>query len=100
MKDLPDCRFDAADLPLPWTGELYAESHDRRTMYRLYFIEARPTWMAVTDEVVASGIGAKPAWDDPDWSSEVQTRQIHDAMLSGVTRCGNVRKRWRRWDSA
>ncbi|WP_156959304.1 hypothetical protein [Nocardia sp. BMG51109] len=84
---------------MPWTGELYAESHDGRIQYRLYFIERRPGWHQVTDEIIGSGIGGKPVDETADWNSGVQTREIHDAMVSGVARCENTRKRWRRWKS-
>ncbi|MVU75998.1 hypothetical protein GPX89_01920 [Nocardia sp. ET3-3] len=99
VEQLPDLKFDA-ERPMPWAGELYAMSEDERTMYRLYFIEQRPGWDKPTDLIIGSGIGVKPVSESSDWASADQTKDIHDAMDSGVTRCENVRARWRRWNSA
>ncbi|MEV6333479.1 hypothetical protein AB0M12_02070 [Nocardia vinacea] len=96
---MPGQQFDD-QTPMPWTGELYAESHDNRTLYRLYFIEGRKTWTSVTDEIVGSGVGSKPVDETTGWRSDDQTREIHDAMVSGVTRCSNIGKHWRRWNTA
>ncbi|WP_345000452.1 hypothetical protein [Tsukamurella soli] len=87
------------DRPMPWAGELYAESHDCRTLYRLYFVERRAEWAGETDEIVASGLGSKPVAEDASWTSDDQTRTIRDAMHSGIERCVNVRRVWRRWNT-
>lgn len=97
--DIPDHGFGDAR-PLPWTGELYAESTDCATLHRLYFIEGRPSWAAATDRVIASGLGSKPSGHPADWNPFMQTRQIYYAMESGVTSCENRHSAWRRWDDA
>lgn len=99
VQTLPDVKFNE-QRPMPWAGELYVMSEDERTMYRLYFIEQRPAWKGTTTQIVGSGIGAKPVSESVGWVSANQTRDIHDAMDSGVTTCENVKTRWRRWDSA
>lgn len=100
VRDLPDFAFDDQVRPMPWVGELYAESVDGRTLYRLYFIESRPGWVATTDEIYASAIGEKPVGADGGWTSDDQTADIHSAMISGTQRCDNCRKVWRRWNAA
>lgn len=96
---LPGSKFAPDRQDMPWTGELYAESSDGRTHYRLYFIERRHSWRPPTEAIVASGIGSKPSNETAGWKPEDQTRDIHDAMVSGVAFCGNTGYKWRRWDS-
>ncbi|NGX09148.1 hypothetical protein UI24_18815 [Mycobacteroides franklinii] len=81
---------------MPWTGELYAQSDDLQTYYRYYFIESRPSWNALTSEVVGCGGGSKLVSDDA--AHPAQTAQIMKAMHSGVSWCTNLRTKWRRWD--
>ncbi|SIC73997.1 Uncharacterised protein [Mycobacteroides abscessus subsp. abscessus] len=82
---------------MPWTGELYAESHDQRSLYRIYFIEARPRWTATTDTVLGCGGSSKPVIaQDSDHSK--QTVAIRDAMHSGINWCINRPSKWRKWD--
>ncbi|MFR9767074.1 hypothetical protein [Nocardia sp. SC052] len=100
VKDLKGSKFEDGRWPMPWTGELYAESSDNRTLYRLYFIEMRPEWGPPTEKIIGSGIGSKPVSETTDWTSLDQTWDIHDAMYSGVTTCENVRARWRRWETS
>lgn len=99
VQKLPDHGF-SAQRPMPWTGELYAESADCRTLFRLYFLERRETWKSSTNEIVASGVGEKPVDEDTDWTSDDQTRDIHEAMKSGITRCENLKHVWRPWNTA
>ncbi|QYC54601.1 hypothetical protein PP488_gp43 [Gordonia phage Agueybana] len=96
--DLPDHNF-TKERPMPWAGELYAESSDGQTLYRLYFIERRATPEGVTIEIVGSGVGQKPANDD-GYDPTSQTAEIKDAMHSGIERCLNTKTTWRRWNAA
>lgn len=79
VNELTDVKFDSSR-PLPWAGELYAESDDGRTMYRLYFIERRADWHQPTDRIIGCGIGSKPVDESTAWSNADQTRDIHVAM--------------------
>ncbi|RPA65745.1 hypothetical protein EF294_03125 [Gordonia oryzae] len=98
VMDLPDHNF-TPERPMPWAGELYAESSDQLTLYRLYFIERRATPEGATIEIVGSGLGAKPA-NDATYDPNQQTVEIKDAMHSGIDRCLNMRTTWRRWNAA
>ncbi|OHU23444.1 hypothetical protein BKG77_07215 [Mycobacteroides chelonae] len=98
VASLPNHGFDDAAKPMPWAGELYAESHDCREQYRLYFIESRLKWHAATDDVVVSGGGSKSVNDDG--AHLTQTKQIKNAMHAGVTWCTHRRTKWRRWNDA
>lgn len=93
-REIPDHGFNPKTRPKPWAGELYAESHDLTKLYRTYFIESRVNWTAETDRVVGSGAGWKSANGEVDHLQ--QTREICDAMNSGVTWCTNRSVKWRR----
>lgn len=99
VAELQDSKFAPDRQDMPWAGELYAESSDGETHYRLYFIERRPNWRPPTEAIVGAGIGSKPTDETTGWKSEDQTREIHDAMVSGVAFCNNTGYKWRRWDS-
>lgn len=83
---------------MPWTGELCAESHDQQTLYRIYFVEARPTWIASTETVVGCGGGSKPAIPQSG-DHQAQTKDICAAMHAGVNWCINRSSKWRKWDA-
>lgn len=85
--------------PLPWMGELYAESEDGRTLYRLYFIERRPGWAQPTDLIVGSGTSTKPVASGGAWCPADQTNDMRLAMNAGIAYCENLRAKWRRWNS-
>lgn len=98
VRHLPDHGFSTQN-PMPWVGELYAESTDCQSLYRLYFIERRPEWEPPTTDIVGSKVGWKPVSEGTDWTSEDQTRDILAAMRSGSTFCRNTQHVWRRWDT-
>jgi hypothetical protein len=87
------------DRPMPWTGELYAESEDRRTLFRLYFAERRPVWDPPTTYIVGCGVGTKPVAEDTGWTPDEQTDSILNAMNSAITFCANIGDVWRRWNT-
>lgn len=99
VNSLADSKFKDGSLELPWAGELYAEGSDSKMLYRLYFVERRPTWSPPSDMVVGSGVGRKPIDNSSGWTPVDQTREIHDAMYSGVTFCRNTSSLWRRWNT-
>ncbi|MCA4997141.1 hypothetical protein HWD35_20680 [Tsukamurella tyrosinosolvens] len=99
VPDLPGYDFNELR-PMPWTGEVYAESSDGERLYRMYFIERRAGWRAPTDMIVGCGTGQKPVREDTTWCSDDQTEDMHSAMKSGVTYCTNVTAKWRRWNTA
>jgi hypothetical protein len=98
VADLADHGFSDVN-PMPWAGELYADSSDGRTLYRLYFIEERAQWASLTETIVGAGVGSKPVAEDTGWSSAAQTADIHRAMQAGTLSCRNVQRVWRRWNS-
>ncbi|WP_204806308.1 hypothetical protein [Mycobacterium riyadhense] len=86
--------------PMPWTGELYAESDDGRTLFRLYFAERRPVWGPPTTDIIGCGVGTKPVAEDTGWTSDQQTDSILNAMNSAITFCVNTKHVWRKWNTA
>lgn len=85
---------------MPWTGELYAESEDGQTLFRLYFAERRSSWAPPTTDIVGCGVGTKPVAENTDWTPDQQTDSIWNAMNSAIDFCINTRFVWRKWNTA